>query len=205
MPRVRYVGGLLLAALLELQSCGSELPECFVEFAAYDRAGKSLENWQVTGITRVVRFSDETPDDLLAIDEVEFRPIVAGERIYFHEKWIYFSPWRVKLRDGAGQSVEKEIRYIRASSSVSLSLSTQTSRRAMRRLTGLSERAVSRVAPWIKIGGFALVRYFRSLPELTRTCFRRSTGLSNQQPASSRFAHGSACGTCSSSERATNQ
>lgn len=110
MPKARYVGGFLLAVLLEMQSCGSELPECFVEFAAYDNAGKDLENWQVTGITELVRFSRENETvDLLATDELEFRPVIVGKRIYFHKRWISLDPWRVELRNGEGQSVEKEI------------------------------------------------------------------------------------------------
>jgi hypothetical protein len=108
VQKVRWIGVLLVAMVLEPLSCGRTLPECSVEFAAYDRAGNGIENWQITGIDMLAPYSNEVLD-AFAVDPPELRPIVENDKIYFRRDFVDTAPWLVKLQDADGESVEKEI------------------------------------------------------------------------------------------------
>lgn len=103
-----------IAVLICVTSAGmfgqDALPECFVEFSAYDALGERLRPVLVAETFSIGRTAFDVGPSLLERDEHGIQAIVRGRRLYFPRALIGPSPLRVSVRHAAsGRSSDKVI------------------------------------------------------------------------------------------------
>lgn len=100
----------MIALLVVATACGSDLPECFVEFAGYDTAGQSVNTIRIVSVKPGTMYEVDW-DGPEALGAEEHRALIEarGSRLYFTEDLLYGWPIGVTLESDSGAVAQQEV------------------------------------------------------------------------------------------------